>query len=51
MKKLGKNALANITLDETCQIDLGSTVTAIDSSNYKTNIVWGANHDLSLIHI
>lgn len=45
MRKLGKNALANLELDETCQIDLGSTVTAIDSSNYKTNIVWGANHD------
>lgn len=45
MKKLGKNALANLTLDESCQIDLGSTVTAVDSTNYKTNIVWGANHD------
>lgn len=45
VKKLGKNALANLTLDTTCQIDLGSSVTTIDSSNYKTNIVWGFNHD------
>lgn len=45
MKKLGKNALANLTLDATCQIDLGSTVIAIDSSNYDSKIVWGFNHD------
>ena len=45
MKKLGKNALANLTLDASCQIDLGSTVTAVDSSNYNNNIVWGFNHD------
>lgn len=45
MKKLGKNALANLTLDASCQIDLGSTVTAVDSSNYNDKIVWGFNHD------
>ena len=45
MKKLGKNALANLELDTSCQIDLGSIVTAIDSSNYNSNIVWGFNHD------
>lgn len=45
MRKLGKNALANLALDTSCQIDLGSSVTTIDSSNYKTNIVWGFNHD------
>ena len=45
MKKLGKNALANLTLDTTCQIDLGSTITAVDSTNYKDGIVWGVNHD------
>lgn len=45
MKKLGKNALANLTLDASCQIDLGSTVIAIDSSNYDSKIVWGFNHD------
>ena len=45
MKKLGKNALANLTLGATCQIDLGSSVTAVDSTNYKPNIVWGFNHD------
>ena len=39
MKKLGKNALANLTLGATCQIDLGSSVTAVDSTNYKPNIV------------
>ena len=45
MRKLGKNALANLELDTSCQIDLGSTVTAIDSSNYSSKIVWGFNHD------
>ena len=45
MRKLGKNALANLTLDTSCQIDLGSTVTAVDSSNYDSKIVWGFNHD------
>lgn len=45
MRKLGKDALANLKLDTSCQIDLGSSVTAVDSSNYKTNIVWGFNHD------
>ena len=45
MKKLGKNALENLTLDASCQIDLGSTVTAIDSSNYNDKILWGFNHD------
>ena len=45
MKKLGKNALENLTLDASCQIDLGSTVTAVDSSNYNSKIVWGFNHD------
>lgn len=45
MRKLGKNALANLELDTSCQIDLGSTVTAIDSSNYNDKIVWGFNHD------
>ena len=45
MKKLGKNALENLTLDTSCQVDLGSTVTAIDSSNYNDKIVWGFNHD------
>lgn len=45
MRKLGKNALANLTLDASCQIDLGSTVTTVDSSNYNNNIVWGFNHD------
>lgn len=45
MKKLGKNALANLTLDASCRIDLGSMVTAVDSTNYKSNIVWGFNHD------
>lgn len=45
MKKLGKNALANLELDTSCQVDLGSTVTAIDSSNYNDKIVWGFNHD------
>lgn len=45
MKKLGKNALANLTLNASCQIDLGSNVTAVDSTNYKSNIVWGFNHD------
>ena len=32
-KKLGKNALENLTLETNCRIDLGSTVTAVDSSN------------------
>ena len=45
MKKLGKNALANLTLDASCRIDLGSMVTAIDSSNYSAEIEWGFNHD------
>ena len=45
MRKLGKNALANLELDTSCQIDLGSTVTAVDSSNYDPKIVWGFNHD------
>lgn len=45
MRKLGKNALANLKLDTSCQVDLGSTVTAIDSSNYNNKIVWGFNHD------
>ena len=45
VKKLGKNALENISLDTSCQIDLGSTVTAIDSSNYNDKILWGFNHD------
>lgn len=46
MKKLGKNALANLTLNNTmCRIDLGSIVTAIDSSNYNDKILWGFNHD------
>ena len=45
MKKLGKNALANLTLDASCQIDLGSTVTAVDSSNYNSKRVWGFNHN------
>lgn len=45
MRKLGKNALENLTLDASCQIDLGSTVTAVDSSNYNSKIVWGFNHD------
>lgn len=45
MKKLGKNALENLTLDTSCQIDLGSTVTAVDSSNYNNKITWGFNHD------
>lgn len=45
MRKLGKNALENLTLDASCQIDLGSSVTAVDSTNYKPNIVWGFNHD------
>lgn len=45
MRKLGKNALANLELDTSCQVDLGSTVTAIDSSNYNDKIVWGFNHD------
>ena len=45
MRKLGKDALANLKLDTSCQIDLGSTVTAIDSSNYNDKIVWGFNHD------
>lgn len=44
-KKLGKNALANLTLDTSCQIDLGSEITAIDSSNYSNSIEWGFNHD------
>jgi hypothetical protein len=45
VKKLGKNALENLTLDTSCQIDLGSTVTAVDSSNYNNKITWGFNHD------
>ena len=45
MRKLGKNALENLTLDASCQIDLGSTVTAVDSSNYNSKIVWGFNHN------
>lgn len=45
MRKLGKNALANLELDTSCQIDLGSTVTVIDSSNYNDKFVWGFNHD------
>ena len=45
MKKLGKNALANLTLDASCRIDLDSMVTAIDSSNYSAEIEWGFNHD------
>ena len=49
MKKLGKNALANLTLDATCQIDLGANVTAVDGSNYKTNIIWGVNHDNQIL--
>lgn len=45
-KKLGKNALENLTLETNCRIDLGSTVTAVDSSNYNnSSIVWGFNHD------
>lgn len=43
MRKLRKNALTNLEHDTSCQIDLGSTVTAIDSSNYNDKIVWGFN--------
>lgn len=50
MKKLGKNALANLTLDTTCKIDLGSNVTAVDSSNYNTKILWGVNHNNPIVN-
>ena len=50
MKKLGKNALTNLTLDTTCQIDLGSNVTAVDSSNYNSNILWGVNHNNPIVN-
>lgn len=50
MKKLGKNALANLILDTTCQIDLGSNVTAVDSSNYNSNILWGVNHNNPIVN-
>ena len=50
MKKLGKNALANLTLDTACQIDLGSNVTAVDSSNYNSNILWGVNHNNPIVN-
>lgn len=50
MRKLGKNALANLELETNCQIDLGSTVTAVDSTNYKSGIVWGVNHDNDILN-
>lgn len=50
MRKLGKNALANLTLDTSCQIDLGSNVTAVDNSNYNTKILWGVNHDNQIVN-
>lgn len=50
MKKLGKNALVNLTLNNTmCRIDLGSTIAAIDSSNYNDKILWGVNSDNSIL--
>lgn len=51
MKKLGKNALANLTLNNTmCRIDLGSIVTAVDISNYNDKILWGVNSDNPILN-